>query len=555
MQRLSSGRGIHELYSPKSRFDAFPEADFRFIVHVAANIARAFATIHAHGLVAGDVNHGNLAVGADGTVKFIDCDSFQIGTGNTVFTCDVGVPLFTPSELQNKSFRGLVRTFDHDRFGFAVLLFHLLFMGRHPFAGRYTGRGEMPIERAIAEHRFAYWPDNAQNEMQRPPGTIPIGIFGNSIANLFIGAFGKASLNGGRPTAETWVEALEQLKANLQVCQKASWHHYPRHLKGCPWCIVETKTGVRLFGSKLVHTASGIVDISSLWNAIVSIPSPAQDPPLPSEKPWTAPAGERLPNNRLKNCRKILSGIIVCAGLAAWDYYSRKGGGWAFVISVALAIYCWPRTSYAKQLEAERKVAAARSGWENLLNRWKREASVSVFQELLKGLEKHKQDYLGLPNERRRMLAKLDAQRKAAQSKRYLDRFRIDHGQIRNIGPSRTAMLASYGVETAADIQPKKILKIPGFGDFLTNELVAWREGHEKNFRFNPNEPIDSRDIAEMDRHLESKRQSLLSALRDGSRNLQRVSLAITAARPRLLPLMEQAWTAVKMAELYKQSL
>src|SRR5262245_44157775 len=108
MPRITSRRDIHELYSPKSRSEAFPEADFRFLVHVGANIARAFAVIHQHGLVLGDVNHGNLLVGPDGTVVLIDCDSFQIGTGSNVFTCDVGVPLFTAPELHGRSFRNLL---------------------------------------------------------------------------------------------------------------------------------------------------------------------------------------------------------------------------------------------------------------------------------------------------------------------------------------------------------------------------------------------------------------------------------------------------------------
>ncbi|HEX3128568.1 MAG TPA: hypothetical protein VH394_14650, partial [Thermoanaerobaculia bacterium] len=161
MPRLLARRDIHELYSPKSRSEAFPEADFRFLVHVGANIARAFGVIHEQGHVIGDVNHGNLLVGPDGTVMLIDCDSFQVRNGTQVFTCDVGVPLFTPPELQGKAFRGLVRTANQDRFGLAVLLFHLLYMGRHPFAGRYSGPGDMPIEKAIAEHRFAYGPDRA----------------------------------------------------------------------------------------------------------------------------------------------------------------------------------------------------------------------------------------------------------------------------------------------------------------------------------------------------------------------------------------------------------
>jgi len=44
-------------------------------------------------------------------------------------------------------FRGLERSAGHDAFGLAVLLFHLLFMGRHPFAGRSLA-GEMTIQYA-----------------------------------------------------------------------------------------------------------------------------------------------------------------------------------------------------------------------------------------------------------------------------------------------------------------------------------------------------------------------------------------------------------------------
>jgi len=77
-------------------------------------------------------------------------------------------------------------------------------------------------------------------------------------------------------------------------------------------------------------------------------------------------------------------------------------------------------------------------------------------------------------------------------------------------------MLASYGIETANDIDGSKIRQIPGFGAVLTSALVAWRKEHEKNFRFNPNEHVDRRDIEAFDRGLEAKRQTLQTALRQG---------------------------------------
>jgi DNA-binding helix-hairpin-helix protein with protein kinase domain len=346
MPRMVARRDIHELYSPKSRAEAFPEADFRFLAHVAANIARAFAVVHEQGHVLGDVNHGNLLVGADGTVMLIDCDSFQIGNGTNVFTCDVGVPLFTAPELHGRTFRGLVRTANHDRFGLAVLLFHLLYMGRHPFAGRYVGAGDMPIEKAVSEYRFAYGPDRAANGMERPPGTIPLETMGATIAQLFIRAFGRADSSGIRPDAKTWVEALEKLKLGLRVCSQASWHHYPGGLAACPWCAVESQTGVRLFGQRIAAIGpTGAIDLATLWRAISAVPDPGAASELPSEQPWHPPPGVEVPSGSLKIFRKVFSIGFVCAGLSACSALAKDGGIVAALVCYGLAFAICPRVS------------------------------------------------------------------------------------------------------------------------------------------------------------------------------------------------------------------
>ena len=556
MSRGVAHRDIHELYSPKSRSEAFPEADFRFLVHVAVNIARAFAVIHEQGHVLGDVNHGNLLVRADGTVMLIDCDSFQIGNGTNVFTCDVGVPLFTAPELHGRTFRGLVRTANHDRFGLAVLLFHLLYMGRHPFAGRYVGAGDMPIEKALSEYRFAYGPDRAAHGMERPPGTIPLETMGDSIAQLFIRAFGRADSSGIRPDAKTWVEALEKLKLGLRVCSQVSWHHYPGGLAACPWCAVESQTGVRLFGQRItVVGPTGAIDLATLWRAISAVPDPGADPGLPSERPWHPPPGVEVPSGSLKIFRKVLSIGFVCAGLSACSALAKGGGIVAALVCYGLAFAIWPRVSAEKQAAADRAYSAARTAWEGALARWKREASRDAFAEKLKALENARTEMADLPNEQRRRLVKLEVEREIRQRQRYLDRFRIDRAKIRGIGVGRSAMLASYSIETAADIERAKIMQIPGFGETLTSELMRWRQGHERNFRFNPSEPVDRRDIDAISRELEARRQNLLSTLRQGPDLLRRLSQEIDAARPRLMPTLEKAWSALKIAEARRNAL
>ena len=556
MPRVIARRDIHELYSPKSRSEAFPDTDFRFLVHVGTNIARVFAVVHAQGHLLGDVNHGNLRVGPDGTVMLIDCDSFQIGNGAQVFTCDVGVPLFTAPELHGRALRGLMRTANHDRFGLAVLLFHLLYMGRHPFAGRFSGQGDMPIEKAVAEYRFAYGPDRGANGMERPPGTIPLETMGRTISDLFVRAFERSGSNGGRPSAETWIDALEKLESSLHVCSTANWHHYPSELHDCPWCAIEGQTGIRLFGQRItIDRTTGGIDLATLWRSITAVPSPGADPALPSEHPWHPPQGVALPSSVLKNMRKAISIGLACTGLVACNALAKEGGVLWALVSYGLAVAVWPRVSAENQLAAERAYTAAKAEWESTLSRWKREASLEIFKEKVNSLDKARAELSDMPNKRQRRIAKLESERETRQQQRYLDRFRIDRADIHGIGPGRTSMLASYGIETAADIRKAKIMQIPGFGEALTSDLVEWRKQHERNFRFNPNEPIDHHEIDLMDRDLESQRQNLLSTLRQGSDLLRRLSHEISAARSRLMPVLDKAWTGLKIAEAHRDAL
>lgn len=556
MPLVAARKEIHDLYSPKGRAESFPDADFRFLLHSGANIARAFATVHREGHVVGDVNHGNLLVGPDATVMLIDCDSFQIQQGTQLFTCDVGVPLFLPPELHGGSFRGIKRTINHDRFGLAVMLFHLLYMGRHPFAGRYLGRGDMPIERAVAERRFAYGPNRALHNMERPPATVPLEAMGDIVSQYFIRAFEANSTIGERPSAEMWVQAIENLKGNLRICGKVSRHHYLNSLADCPWCKVESESGVRLFGNRIIHAGvTGTVNVDVLWRAITSIRPPTPAPTIPSERPWTPPSDLDLPSQFLKNLRLaigvslLLVGVVACSASKKGNYLSIT------ILSYIAAFAVWPRVSSEVLNKAEQELKTARTEWESALALWKREASGESFEARIKELTQKKNRLLHLPTERNQKLAKLRADHQNRQRDRYLDRFRIDGRKIPGIGPGRIAMLASYGIETAADVTHAKVIQIPGFGPSLTFELTNWRHYHEGNFRYNPNEPIDPRDIAAIDSEIEQQRRNLIAALQHGARDLSRLSDEVSGARGRLMPILERQWTAYKCAELRRQSL
>ena len=193
MPRLSDCEPIQHLYNPVQRLKYFPRAGWDFQVRAAANLAAAFDEIHKAGCLIGDVNQSNVLVSTQALVRLIDCDSFQVRANGRQYLCEVGVVHYTPPELQGKSLRGLVRTENHDRFGLAVLIYQLLFVGRHPYAGVYCAGGDPSFEQLIAEFRFAQGPAAHTWGMAPPPHTPTFADIPPELGTLFRRAFERGA--------------------------------------------------------------------------------------------------------------------------------------------------------------------------------------------------------------------------------------------------------------------------------------------------------------------------------------------------------------------------
>ena len=230
MPRIVDHLEIHHLYSVAQRKKDFPEADWGFLLHTARNCAIAFEAVHQHGHVVGDVNQKNVMVSKKGIVALVDCDSFQVAEGTRIFRCGVGVPEYTPPELHGKNFASLDRTADHDLFGLAVLVFHLLMMGRHPFSGVPLVNADIPIEKAIQDGLYAY----ARNptKLKPPPHVPPVTMLDVATLDLFERAFGSTR----RPTATEWRSVLDAAMKQLQRCKNDPKHSYLAAAGQCPWC-------------------------------------------------------------------------------------------------------------------------------------------------------------------------------------------------------------------------------------------------------------------------------------------------------------------------------
>jgi|SRR5688572_14554076 DNA-binding helix-hairpin-helix protein with protein kinase domain len=563
MPKVSAREDVHELYSPKSRRRAFPGVDFRFLARVAANIARAFAQVHAVGNVIGDVNHGNALVGRDGTVVLIDCDSFQIRDGVRMFTCDVGVPLFTPPELAGQAFRGLKRSANHDAFGLAVLLFHLLYLGRHPFAGKHAD-GEMPIERAIAESRFVYGANAAQFGMSRPPGTLALGIFGEDIARLFESAFAPPG-EMPRPLAAQWIDALHALETRLSPCGVSPSHYYPGRGPGpgpdggdpgCCWCVFEHHTGLRLFAArKDTFDTQGNAKLAPLWDAITAVPPPERAQPLEVPDFIELETKSRDPLGPVP--RAILSWVLVFLSGAAVLYQPGEHVVLAaMTLGAAIALRWWYRNASTRTETFQagfRALLAARNRLARLVEEWNAIATDQRFDQrferLLGELQSAKDELLALPARREERIKALFSTAAQQQQQRYLDQIRLDKAKLPNVSTQEISMLAAYDVDTAAEVLNRGASVQGLISGVAFREMMAWANACARNFQFDPARAADPEIVAEIDATLLQQQEELLGTLRGGQAQLEALSSEISSMRAAKQRELAEARRAVAEAE------
>lgn len=547
MPKVSGFEAIHKLYSPAHRRQTFPNADWAFLVHVARNCAAAFAAVHAAGHVVADVNQGNLVVSANGVVRLIDCDSFQIMHGNTLFFCGVGVQHFTPPELQSAStFHGVRRSANHDNFGLAVICFHLLFMGRHPFAGVYRGPGDMPIEKAIAGYRFAFSANGARYGMKPPPNCIPFATVPDQLAAMFESAFAEAGVRLGRPTAPQWVGMLDYLRHNLRSCATEPVHKFFGGASSCPWCELEERAGIVFFQGTLGRPASqGVFSLEKTWRQIIAI-EPPRPPALLSPlairvSPRPLPSAEKS-RRALNIAKRILAVALLIGTLAAFPS--------AICISAIIAIVLFVTSSGESPEKEKRRLAlnVAEERWRGIERRWAIETGNSRFRQRLMQLESLRSEYQKLDFAYRASRQDLQNTVRDRQLYHFLDRFYVEQGGIPKIGPTRCATLASFGIETAADVVEYKILAIPGFGPSLTAQIVDWRRDLERRFVFDPSKGVDPADILALDHRFRQKRQQLEGELLAGVESLNALRAEAFARARALRPEADSAAASLAQA-------
>ncbi len=504
MPRLENRRELHAVCAPAERKRTFPQADYRFLVAVAANLARAFATVHAAGAVIGDVNERLALVDQRATVGLVDCDSFQIDVDGAILTCDVGVEQYQPPEMQGVALRGNRRRRNFDCFGLAVLVFQLLFFNRHPFAGVPLDGAPPSLGEAIAQHRFAWSAEAATRGVSQPPNTLPFTALDDRLRELFERAFGPNGPSEGRHPARAWVKALDSYAAQLVVCRANPQH---AHLSGpCPICVIEGRTGTLMFVPRGGAATPALPDFSKMAAHVRAELGQRVLPKAPGFLPSEGNHARRVTGSPVPPALKrpgILDRVLHAVGIGE--------NVWANELTRRDAVVEKTRLAYQ----------AALANWQTALHR---DAIASLIRDIGSRCDR----LANLHREADAVTVGAAARARNDTLRTWLEAFPIASASIQGVGTTRIAALEGAGIDTAADVTVKALETVPGFGPVLSKRVLAWRKACEVRFK-DPTTAGMPAVSAPALAAIRAKGSSLEAAIRDGIVQLDRMIATETA--------------------------
>jgi DNA-binding helix-hairpin-helix protein with protein kinase domain len=550
MPRVQGGEPIHHFYSPSWRKGNYPNASWKTLLQMSRNVAQAFHCLHSSSIVIGDVNPNSVFINKSGHATLIDADSYQVTHGSppVTYTCDVGVANFTPPELQReKTFRGLTRNENHDLFGLSLLIFHLLFMGRHPFAGVAKAGSPKPLEENIANLSYAYTSLSASTLSPPSFSVKPELVCGRYIVDAFEKSFGPAGLSE-RPTACEWIKLLDTQISNLKRCSHNSRHYFDNSIYHCPWCQIDSR-GFNFFEStqktsvQQPESRISLENSRAIWAKIQVLPDiPDLDQLLsitPKQVLTPCISDEiRLAVSRRKAARL---GAFVC-GVMGFASFSVAPATFAIFIVLCIALLNYQPHSIR---EEARRIGNSIRSLDNELKTLIASLSLNGESELNRDrhLKSEAQQAINaiaeLPKIRDSKIIELRSRSVRLQAEQYLSSFLISDANIMGIGPSRKSILQSFGIDSAADIEVERILRIDGFGPVLVSNLMEWKNALLSNFSISVGaSAIAASDMASINQIISSSHDRLHKQLEESLSEMTK--LRSYRSSPRFSSLLEK---------------
>lgn len=547
MKKLTGFVPLHTIFSPMDRKKMFPDKGYNFLVHVARNLATAFFKLHEAGLVVGDVNEGNILINAAGLVSFIDCDSFQVKDRDNYFFCEVGVPRYTPPELlREKSFESIVRTVNTDSFSLAVLIFQLLFLGRHPFAGRNRSKIDIDEETAIKQHEFAYSLNNQHKKLLPPNDSFPIANLSDELITFFHQAFEQEN----RPLPADWVKALDTLLGDMITCAVSRIHTYPGKLKECPWCKYRQTRGILYFlDDSYLKANAYLSDIENFVNGfkLDNLELKKWSGTLEHPELKANPIPQKFKTRRhvkiVLNVIIILLYVAYCS-LAQLAPISLIG----FFFMLVLINY---DTSVKKEIKRmQMECHALRTQLQQIIHEYNNPPDLPAYTSELFGLNKLVNNFRHLPDKFDSLKKTMEEQIYDEQLHYYLHKFDLEWYTIPSIGAAKKTALSNSGIKTAADITQLKTVKVPGIGPKNFQILLDWQRQMASGFVYIPDNNKIAEGMAQVNKEIDQLKLQLESNIRKSYQSLTYLKLNITNRAMVLEKRINEMSVKTRQAEL-----
>ena len=241
------------------RTKIFPRYTWKYSVQYAYNLSWVAWYLHMNGIIIGDMNMNNIAVGEKGEVALIDCDSFDIRDKRTGqhFSCSVGLGELLAPELQTVgNLSNATFTKESDCFSLAIHIFRLLMNNADPFGAKVSGnntesKSAVAANQAIINGECPHFRNIPNKEI--PDYAPKLDFLPLDIIAAFDRTFNYTQVTAlkcakNRTTAEEWNRRLlkyAQAEPNphLTTCARNSAHVYPSHHTTCPFCSGAKKRG------------------------------------------------------------------------------------------------------------------------------------------------------------------------------------------------------------------------------------------------------------------------------------------------------------------------
>jgi serine/threonine protein kinase len=186
----------------------FPYWDKTHLVTLCINLLQKIQFLHSANIIIGDLNQWNIFVEDENNVFLIDTDSYQVEG----YPCPVGSPHFTAPELQGVRLTERLRSYEHEAFAIATMLFMILHVGKQP----YAQLGSDDIRENIRLMQFPYKLGTRKTE-KAPEGPWKI-IWNNlpyRVKEAFYETFHFDFRSKTRRSLNDWLRLLKDYKYEL----------------------------------------------------------------------------------------------------------------------------------------------------------------------------------------------------------------------------------------------------------------------------------------------------------------------------------------------------